>query len=37
MYTGGGCEPDVKKSADIFTDLAMKGHPYAQVSVGLVE
>ena len=31
LYIGSGVEPDMKKSAELFTDLALKGHPYAQV------
>ena len=30
--TGQGCSPDAPRAARIFTDLAMKGHPYAQVN-----
>ena len=33
LCTGSGVEPDMKKSAEIFTDLALKGHPFAQVYV----
>jgi hypothetical protein len=29
---GQGVTPDAPRAAGIFTDLAMKGHPYAQVS-----
>ncbi len=28
---GQGCTPDSSRAAEIFTDLSMKGHPYAQV------
>ena len=28
---GQGVEVDLTKAADILSDLAMKGHPYAQV------
>ena len=28
---GQGVTPDSPRAANIFTDLAMKGHPYAQV------
>ena len=31
LCLGSGVEPDTKKSAEIFTDLALKGHPFAQV------
>ena len=31
LCLGSGVEPDAKKSAEIFTDLALKGHPFAQV------
>ena len=31
LFIGSGAEPDAKKSAEIFTDLALKGHPFAQV------
>ena len=31
LCVGSGVEPDMKKSAEIFTELALRGHPYAQV------
>ena len=30
---GQGCTVDTARSAKIFTDLAMKGHPYAQFAL----
>ena len=35
VHVGQGVTPDAPRAANIFTDLAMKGHPYAQVSNGL--
>ena len=31
LLAGQGCSPDASRAAQIFTDLALKGHPYAQV------
>ena len=31
---GQGVEVDLAKAADILSDLAMKGHPYAQFALG---
>jgi len=33
LCTGSGVERDLKKSAELFTDLALKGHPFAQVCI----
>ena len=36
LPSGQGCAPNASRAAEIFTDLAMKGHPYAQVATGSV-
>ncbi len=33
LFVGQGVDPDVARSADIMTDLSMKGHPYAQFTL----
>lgn len=32
LPSGQGCAPNASRAAEIFTELAMKGHPYAQVA-----
>ena len=32
LSLGQGCQSDPSKAAQLFTDLAMQAHPYAQVS-----
>ena len=36
LPSGQGCAPNASRAAEIFTELAMKGHPYAQVAMGSV-
>ena len=33
-YTGQGVETDLVRAADLLSQLAMKGHPYAQFALG---